>query len=81
MGAAQGRRKEAAKVQAPGARVGAVQTGDEMVLRATEERVRVVAVLDASGTLLVRSDADEFQVERDDLAQVWEKHAGCGCCS
>lgn len=54
--------------------------GDEMVLRATEERVRVVAVLDAAGTLLVRAEDAEFQAARDELEWPWSKHAGCACC-
>ena len=58
-----------------------MQPGDEVVLRATEERVRIVAVLDASGTLLVRSgDEAQFQAARDELEWPWEKHASCACC-
>lgn len=53
--------------------------GDELVLRATEERVRVVAVLDAAGTLLVRSGDEAFQVARDEVEAPWARHAGCGC--
>lgn len=55
--------------------------GDEMVLRATGERVRIVAVLDASGTALVATlDDERFQAAADELEAPWERHAGCGCC-
>ena len=55
--------------------------GDELVLRATEERVRVVAVLDAAGTLLVQpADGEPFEVARDDVERPWAKHQGCACC-
>lgn len=56
--------------------------GDEIVLRISEERVRVVAVVDAAGTLLVSlpgSDAP-FQVAADEWETLWARHAGCGCC-
>lgn len=63
------------------------QVGDELVLRATEERVRVLAVLDAAGTLLVETEAEEegsgaeaFQVARDEVMTPAERHRGCGCC-
>lgn len=49
-------------------------------LRASEEPVEVVAVLDAAGTLLVRAADGEFQVARDELMSVREKHS-CGCCA
>lgn len=58
-----------------------MKPGDTVVLRATEEHVLVVAVLDASGTCLVRSAGDEFTAARDELEPTWAKHAGCGCCS
>lgn len=57
--------------------------GDELILRATEERVRVVAVLDAAGTLLVEPTLDAeapFQVGRDEVMTLRERHSGCGCC-
>lgn len=57
-----------------------MDAGDEAILRATEERVRVVAVLDASGTCLVESGDATFEATREELATLWERHAGCGCC-
>lgn len=54
--------------------------GDELILRTSEERVRVVAVLDGAGTLLVRAGEDEFEASRDELEWPWRKHAGCSCC-
>lgn len=57
-----------------------MRPGETVVLRATEEHVRVVAVIDASGTLLVELDDARFEVARDDLAHTWERHADCGCC-
>jgi hypothetical protein len=57
-----------------------VAVGDELIFRATEERVRIVAVLDAAGTLLVRSDEAEFQAARDEVEWPWERHASCACC-
>ena len=59
-----------------------MEPGDEVVLRATEERVRIVAILDAAGTLLLQpSEGDPFQAERDEVEPTWAKHAGCACCS
>lgn len=55
------------------------EAGDELVLRATEERVRVVAVLDSAGTLLVRAGEESFQVAPDEVEPSWARHAGCGC--
>lgn len=58
-----------------------MDAGDEVVVRATGERARIVAVLDASGTLLVRvADDEPFQLERDDVEWPWTRHAGCACC-
>lgn len=57
-----------------------MQAGDELVLRATGEHVRIVAVLDAAGTALVRRDDEEFQAARDELEWPWERHASCACC-
>lgn len=58
-----------------------MEPGDELILRATEERVRVVAVLDAAGTLLLQPrEGDPFEAQRDDVERPWAKHAGCGCC-
>lgn len=55
--------------------------GDTVVLRASEERATVLAVVDAAGTLLVRVDGEEpFQVARDDWEHPWARHASCGCC-
>lgn len=57
-----------------------MQPGDEVVIRATEERARVVAVLDAAGTLLLNVEGSEFQAARDEVEFPWEKHASCACC-
>lgn len=58
-----------------------VEPGDEVVVRATGERALVVAVVDASGTLLLRvRDEDPFQLARDDVEWPWSKHASCACC-
>jgi len=59
---------------------GLVMPGDELFLRTTGERVRVVAVLDAAGTAIVRSEAEEFQATREELEWPWERHASCVCC-
>lgn len=58
-----------------------MQPGSELILRATGERVRVLAVLDASGTLLVAAgDEPPFQASRDEVEWPFARHAGCGCC-
>lgn len=57
-----------------------MKPGDAAYLRATEEPVEVLAVVDASGTLLVRASDGEFVVPRDDVMSAREKHS-CGCCS
>lgn len=58
-----------------------MEPGDEVVLRATEERVRIVAVLDAAGTLLLQpAEGEPFQAQRDEVEPPWAKHAGCACC-
>lgn len=58
-----------------------MQPGAEVVLRASEERARVVAVVDAAGTLLVAIDGEApFQVGADEWETTWARHAGCGCC-
>lgn len=57
-----------------------MQPGDEVIVRATEEHGRIVAVLDAAGTLLVRVGEEEFQAARDDVEHPWARHAGCACC-
>ena len=55
--------------------------GDTLYLRESGEPVRVVAVLDAAGTLLVAVDGEEpFQVGADDVEGALERHRGCGCC-
>lgn len=52
-----------------------------MVLRATGEHVRVVAVVDAAGTLLVALEGEEpFQVCADEVETPWARHASCACC-
>lgn len=58
-----------------------MRPGDELILRASEERVRVIAVLDAAGTLLVAVEGEApFQVARDDVMTPAERHRACGCC-
>lgn len=55
--------------------------GETLRLRATEEPVTLVAVLDAGGAMLLVRDAEgEFQVHRDDVMTDRERH-GCACCS
>lgn len=57
-----------------------MQPGQELIFRVTGERVRVVTVVDASGTLLVsNADAVEFQAAPDEVIYPWERD-GCGCC-
>jgi hypothetical protein len=57
-----------------------VQPGQPLRLRATEEPVTLVAVLDAGGSLLlVRAPDAEFQVHRDEVVTDAERH-GCACC-
>jgi hypothetical protein len=49
-------------------------------LRATEEPVEVVAVLDASGTMLVRDvDGALFEARPEDVQTERERNA-CSCC-
>lgn len=58
-----------------------MEAGDEVILRATEERVRVLAVLDAAGTLLLQpAEGDAFQAMPDEVEWPWARHAGCACC-
>lgn len=57
-----------------------MEVGDALRLRATEEHVRLVAVLDASGTLLVATETEEFQVAPDEVEPLWARHASCACC-
>lgn len=58
-----------------------MEAGDEVILRATEERVRVLAVLDVAGTLLLQPpEGEPFQAARDDVEWPWARHAGCACC-
>lgn len=55
--------------------------GDELFLRESGEPVRVLAVLDAAGTLLVQVDGEEpFQVGGDEVQTAYDKHRGCACC-
>jgi len=54
--------------------------GETVRLRATDEPAEVLAVLDASGTLLVRVDGEEaFSVPRDDVETARERNS-CSCC-
>ena len=57
------------------------ETGETLFLRESGEPVRVLAVLDAAGTLLVAVEGEEpFQVSRDEVQTALEKHRACGCC-
>lgn len=56
-----------------------MRAGDAAILRESNEPALVVAVLDASGRLLVRVGAEEFEVARADVMRPEERHA-CGCC-
>jgi hypothetical protein len=57
------------------------EPGDTLYLRESGEPVRVVAVLDAAGTLLVAVEGEEpFQVSRDEVESAFERRQGCGCC-
>lgn len=59
-----------------------MEPGDTVVVRATEEHARVIAVLDAAGTLLIQVEGSEpFQAQRDEVEPPWARHAGCSCCS
>ena len=51
--------------------------GDDAILRESNEPVRVLAVVDAAGTLLVRCGEEEFTVARDELMRPEDRHAGC----
>lgn len=54
--------------------------GDELVVRATGERVFLLSVLDMSGSLLVgKPEAEPFQVHADEVLTLRARH-GCGCC-
>jgi hypothetical protein len=69
------------KREAPWTPAGAVHPGETLRLRATDEPVTLVAVLDAGGSLLlVRAPDAEFQVHRDDVMTDRERH-GCACCA
>jgi hypothetical protein len=56
-----------------------MRPGDTAYLRASEEPVEVLAIVDAAGTLLVRASDGEFQVARAEVMSAHERH-GCGCC-
>lgn len=57
-----------------------VQFGDELILRATEERVLLLGRLDMAGTLLVGKPGEEpFQVHEDEVMTLRERHS-CSCC-
>lgn len=59
-----------------------MRPGDELVLRETNERVQLLAVVNgAAGTLLVEdADGEAFEVARDDVQTLAERHSSCGCC-
>lgn len=58
-----------------------VKFGDELVIRATNERVILLGVLDMSGTLLVgKPESEPFQVTEEEVLSLNEKYSGCGCC-
>lgn len=55
--------------------------GDVVRIRATDEPAEVIAVLDASGTLLVRvADEEPFSATRDEVETAHERN-GCSCCN
>lgn len=51
-----------------------------MVLRESNEPAIVLAVLDASGRVLVRVGDEEFEAHADELMTIRERLASCGCC-
>jgi hypothetical protein len=54
--------------------------GDELIVRATNERVFLITRIDMGGTLLVgRPDMEPFQLHEDEIETLGERH-GCGCC-
>ena len=59
----------------------ALRFGDELVVRATNERVFLITRLDVAGNLLVGRPGEEpFQVHEDEVMTLTERHGGCGCC-
>lgn len=58
-----------------------MRPGDAAILRESNEPALVLAVVDASGRLLVRVGEEEFEVARDEVMTPLERHADCGCCS
>ena len=55
--------------------------GDELIVRATNERVYLLGVLDMGGTLLVGRPGEEpFQLHEEEVMTLKERHGGCGCC-
>lgn len=57
-----------------------MQFGDELVVRATNERVILLGRLDMSGNILVgKPDEDPFQLHEDEVMELNERH-GCACC-
>ncbi len=54
--------------------------GDELIVRATNERVVLLGVLDQSGTLLVgRPEEEPFTLQEEEVQTLNDRH-GCGCC-
>lgn len=61
-------------------RLAGVHFGDELVIRATNERVFLITRIDVAGNILVgRPGLDPFQVHEDDVMTLKERH-GCSCC-
>ena len=59
----------------------AMQPGDELVVRESNERVRLVAVLDSAGTLLIEDAAGAtWSLPPDEVMTLHERH-GCACCA
>lgn len=57
-----------------------MQPGESVVLRESNEPALVVAVLDASGTLLLRVGDETFESSPDEWMTPAEKLVGCSCC-
>lgn len=57
-----------------------MRAGEAVILRESNEPALVLAVLDASGRLLIRVGDEEFEAARDEVMRPHERHAGCGCC-
>ena len=59
-----------------------MQPGEVVRLRATDEPLTVLAIVDSGGSLLLvrAQDEGEFEVSRDEVLTDRERH-GCACCA